>query len=79
MDYRERASAYGHIPGTFNKREGAPKDREILAMRVLDRAVGAARRLRTRSVDRVHRSVYAYASVSTRAPQCLPNALVKSA
>ena len=41
VDYRERASAYGHIPGTFNKREGAPKDREILAMRVLDRAVGA--------------------------------------
>lgn len=39
VDYRERASAYGKIPNTYTKREGAPKDREVLAMRVLDRAV----------------------------------------
>ena len=39
VDYRERASAYGKIPSTFTRREGAPKDREVLSMRVLDRAV----------------------------------------
>ena len=39
VDYRERLSAFGKIPNTFTRREGAPKDREVLAMRVMDRAV----------------------------------------
>jgi len=39
VEYRERASAYGKIPSTFTRREGAPKDREVLAMRVVDRAI----------------------------------------
>ena len=39
VDYRERASAYGKIPATFTRREGPPKDREVLAMRVVDRAL----------------------------------------
>ena len=39
VDYRERASAYGKSPATFTRREGPPKDREVLAMRVVDRAL----------------------------------------
>ena len=39
VDYRERQSAYGKIPPTFTRREGPPKDREVLAMRVVDRAI----------------------------------------
>ena len=39
VDYRERASSHGKIPVAFNRREGAPRDREVLAMRVLDRTV----------------------------------------
>lgn len=38
VDYRERSYAKGKIPNTFTRREGAPKEREILAMRVIDRA-----------------------------------------
>jgi polyribonucleotide nucleotidyltransferase len=37
VDYRERPSAYGRIPGGFVKREGKPTEREILASRVIDR------------------------------------------
>jgi len=39
VDYRERSYAKGKIPSTFPRREGAPKEREILAMRVIDRAM----------------------------------------
>ncbi len=39
VDYRERGSAYGRIPGGFIKREGKPTDREILVSRVIDRPV----------------------------------------
>ena len=39
VDYRERASAYGKIPGGFSKREGKPTDREILVARVIDRPI----------------------------------------
>lgn len=39
VDYRERASAYGRIPGGFSKREGKPTDREILVSRVIDRPI----------------------------------------
>ena len=41
VDYRERSYAKGKIPSTFTRREGAPKEREILAMRVIDRATRA--------------------------------------
>eukprot|EP00227_Mantoniella_beaufortii_P019970 CAMPEP_0197599758 /NCGR_PEP_ID=MMETSP1326-20131121/32027_1 /TAXON_ID=1155430 /ORGANISM="Genus nov. species nov., Strain RCC2288" /LENGTH=152 /DNA_ID=CAMNT_0043166771 /DNA_START=65 /DNA_END=519 /DNA_ORIENTATION=+ len=33
VEYRERTYAKGEIPRTYTKREGAPKDREVLAMR----------------------------------------------
>ncbi len=39
VDYRERPSAYGKIPGGFVKREGKPTEREILISRVIDRPV----------------------------------------
>ncbi len=39
VDYRERFSAYGRIPGGFIKREGKPSDREILISRVIDRPI----------------------------------------
>eukprot|EP00898_Chlorokybus_atmophyticus_P008169 jgi/Chlat1/8353/Chrsp80S07895 len=39
VEYREPAYAIGRIPNTFLRREGAPKDREVLCSRVIDRAV----------------------------------------
>lgn len=32
-------SSVGRIPLTSNRREGSPKDREIVAMRAIDRAI----------------------------------------
>jgi polyribonucleotide nucleotidyltransferase len=37
MDYREKPSAAGKIPGGFFKREGRPTTKEILTMRCMDR------------------------------------------
>jgi len=37
IDYRERTSAAGKFPGGFRKREGAPNQKEILTMRLIDR------------------------------------------
>jgi polyribonucleotide nucleotidyltransferase len=39
VDYRERISAAGKFPGGFRKREGAPTQKEILTMRVIDRPI----------------------------------------
>ncbi|MCG8618878.1 MAG: polyribonucleotide nucleotidyltransferase, partial [Desulfobacterales bacterium] len=39
VDYRERPSAMGKFPGGFRKREGAPNQKEILTMRMIDRPV----------------------------------------
>ncbi|MDP7071011.1 MAG: polyribonucleotide nucleotidyltransferase [Phycisphaerales bacterium] len=38
-DYRERLSAGGSFPGGFRKREGAPNEKEILTMRMIDRPI----------------------------------------
>ena len=38
-DYRERMSAGGKFPGGFRKREGAPSEKEILTMRMMDRPI----------------------------------------
>ena len=38
VDYRERSYAKGKIPNTFTLREGPPKEREILAMLVINKA-----------------------------------------
>ncbi|MFH1016877.1 MAG: polyribonucleotide nucleotidyltransferase, partial [Pseudomonadota bacterium] len=37
VDYQERYSAAGKIPGGFFKREGRPTEREILISRLCDR------------------------------------------
>ena len=37
MDYREKQYAAGKVPRGFFKREGRPTDKEILAMRLMDR------------------------------------------
>jgi polyribonucleotide nucleotidyltransferase len=37
VDYREKPSAAGKIPGGFFKREGRPTTKEILTMRMIDR------------------------------------------
>jgi polyribonucleotide nucleotidyltransferase len=36
-DYREKTSAAGRFPGGFRKREGAPNEKEVLTMRLMDR------------------------------------------
>jgi polyribonucleotide nucleotidyltransferase len=39
VDYREKTSAAGVIPGGFFKREGRPSTKEILACRIIDRSI----------------------------------------
>ncbi len=39
VDYREKLSAGGKFPGGFRKREGAPSEKEILTMRMIDRPI----------------------------------------
>jgi len=39
VEYRERTSAVGKIPGGFFKREGKPSEKEILSGRLIDRPI----------------------------------------
>jgi len=39
VEYREKASAAGKIPGGFFKREGKPTEKEILSARLIDRPI----------------------------------------
>ncbi|MGA9362852.1 MAG: polyribonucleotide nucleotidyltransferase [Bacteroidota bacterium] len=39
VEYRERTSAAGRIPGGFFKREGRPTEKEILSSRLIDRPI----------------------------------------
>ncbi|MBI2885292.1 MAG: polyribonucleotide nucleotidyltransferase [Candidatus Omnitrophica bacterium] len=39
VDYREKSSAAGRIPGGFFKREGRPTEKEILSARLIDRPI----------------------------------------
>lgn len=39
VEYREKQYAQGKIPATFMRREGAPKERELLCGRLIDRSV----------------------------------------
>ncbi|KAF3788328.1 Polyribonucleotide nucleotidyltransferase 2 [Nymphaea thermarum] len=39
VDYREKQYAQGKIPNTFMRREGAPKERELLCGRIIDRSI----------------------------------------
>ncbi|MEM8836246.1 MAG: polyribonucleotide nucleotidyltransferase [Planctomycetota bacterium] len=39
IDYREKTTAAGKFPGGFRKREGAPNEKEVLTMRMIDRPI----------------------------------------
>jgi polyribonucleotide nucleotidyltransferase len=39
VEYREKISAAGKIPGGFLKREGRPSDKEVLTSRLIDRPI----------------------------------------
>ncbi len=39
VDYREKTSAAGKIPGGFFKREGRPSEKEVLSSRIIDRPI----------------------------------------
>ncbi|KAL8532702.1 hypothetical protein ACS0TY_009060 [Phlomoides rotata] len=39
VDYQEKQFAQGMIPNTFMRREGAPKERELLCGRIIDRPI----------------------------------------
>lgn len=39
VDYREKSYAVGRIPGGFFKREGKPKETEVLSARLIDRPI----------------------------------------
>ncbi|XP_071692697.1 polyribonucleotide nucleotidyltransferase 2, mitochondrial [Rutidosis leptorrhynchoides] len=39
VDYQEKQFAQGVIPGTYMRREGAPKERELLVGRLIDRPI----------------------------------------
>ncbi|MDP4192536.1 MAG: polyribonucleotide nucleotidyltransferase, partial [Bacteroidota bacterium] len=39
VEYREKSSAAGKIPGGFFKREGKPSEKEILSSRLIDRPI----------------------------------------
>ncbi|MFN3198681.1 MAG: polyribonucleotide nucleotidyltransferase [Bradymonadia bacterium] len=39
VDYRERTSAVGRIPGGFGRREGRASEREVLTSRLIDRTI----------------------------------------
>jgi len=39
VEYREKTYAAGKIPGGFIKREGRPRDEEILSARIIDRSI----------------------------------------
>ena len=39
VDYREKLAAGGKFPGGFRKREGAPNEKEVLTMRMIDRPI----------------------------------------
>lgn len=39
VDYQEKQYAQGVIPTTYMRREGAPKERELLCGRIIDRPI----------------------------------------
>ena len=49
VDYRERTYAVGKVPGGFFKREGRPREKEILTSRLIDRSL---RPLLSKRLDR---------------------------
>ncbi len=70
VDYREKFSAAGRFPGGFLKREGRPSDDEILAARLVDRA------LRPLFPEDYHAETAVMLSLISASKEDLPDALV---
>ena len=70
VDYREKYSAGGKIPGGFIKREGRSSDEEILTMRIIDRV------LRPIFPKDFHSEIQIMVSLLSYDDQVLPDGLV---
>ncbi len=60
VEYREKASAAGKIPGGFFKREARPSEHEILSARMIDRPIRPMFPKGWRNETQVIASVYSY-------------------
>ena len=69
VEYREKFSAAGKVPGGFLKREGRPSDDEILTMRLVDRV------LRPLFPDDFHAEVQLMISVISYDGKVMPDSL----
>ncbi|MDR3272064.1 MAG: polyribonucleotide nucleotidyltransferase [Flavobacteriaceae bacterium] len=69
VDYRNKFSAGGRIPGGFMKREGRPTDEEILTMRLVDRV------LRPRFPDDFHAEIQVFIQLISYDGTILPDSL----
>src|SRR5690554_5485173 len=69
VEYREKFTAAGKIPGGFIKREGRPSDEEILTMRLVDRV------LRPMFPDDYHAETQVMISVYSYDGSTLPDSL----
>ena len=66
VDYEEKLYAAGKIPGSFQRREGRPSEKAILASRVIDRPI------RPLFPKDMRNDVGVVATVMSVAPDCLP-------
>ena len=69
VDYKERFSAFGRIPGGFTRREGRSSDYEILVSRLVDRA------LRPLFPDNYHAEVFVNILMFSADGEDMPDAL----
>ena len=69
VDYKERFSAFGRIPGGFTRREGKSSDYEILISRLVDRA------LRPLFPDNYHAEVFVNIMMYSADGEDMPDAL----
>ncbi|MEN3027556.1 MAG: polyribonucleotide nucleotidyltransferase, partial [Chlorobiota bacterium] len=60
VDYREKSSAAGKIPGSFHRREGRPTDKEILSARLIDRSCRPLFPKRWRYETQIIATVFSY-------------------
>ena len=69
VDYKEKFSAFGRIPGGFTRREGRPSDYEILTSRLVDRV------LRPLFPDNYHAEVFVNVILFSADGEDMPDAL----
>ena len=70
VEYREKFSGAGKIPGSFFRREGKPSDHEVLIARSVDRAI------RPLFPEGYYPEVQVYIELNSADPAILPDALV---